>query len=235
MDKTNEISETFANATFDVSVPKILQKNDSVSFSNESSEKLDTASSSNLIPINVTIKDKKITDNLSSNETLVDSVQIQKSSTTETSDNENVKSCEEKIIPMIEYSKNVATKNEIDSNLNHSVLVTTAHSEVYQNQEVFKNRKSKAELKSVNNVKNTKQIDPMNSGKTVYFDEIILDGKKEKMKTSHESELLLGELPPLQSTNNTVFGDLPPLNGNKTNINDFKELIDIGKYFLFKI
>nr|XP_012232051.1 PREDICTED: FGFR1 oncogene partner-like isoform X3 [Linepithema humile] len=63
-DETDETSTHFANATFEVSVPKIIHT-ESVSSSNDndSSEKLDTTSEqSPKVPINVTITDKKCKD-----------------------------------------------------------------------------------------------------------------------------------------------------------------------------
>lgn len=91
------------------------------------------------------------------------------------------------------------------------------------------------ELQNTNNAQNRRKIDMENNfGKTVYFEEIIVDGKKEKVGDIRKNESsLLGDLPPLAPKSNSIFSDLPPLNGKKTNINDLKELMDIGLSMLY--
>lgn len=67
--------------------------------------------------------------------------------------------------------------------------------------------------------------------KSVYFDEIIIDGRIEKVDVLlNKSDSLLGELPPLITQTNSIFSDLPPLNCKKTNISDLKQLMQIGEY-----
>ncbi|XP_053597257.1 CAR1 transcription factor isoform X2 [Microplitis demolitor] len=85
-------------------------------------------------------------------------------------------------------------------------------------------------LQNTNNAQNLRKVDVDNNsiGKTVYFEEIIVDGKLEKVGAAKKNESLLGDLPPLVPKTNSIFSDLPPLNGKKTNINDLKELMDIG-------
>ncbi|XP_057338062.1 bromodomain-containing protein DDB_G0270170-like isoform X2 [Microplitis mediator] len=89
---------------------------------------------------------------------------------------------------------------------------------------------SSVALQNTNNAQNLRKVDVDNNsiGKTVYFEEIIVDGKLEKVGAAKKNESLLGDLPPLVPKTNSIFSDLPPLNGKKTNINDLKELMDIG-------
>ncbi|XP_012285692.1 uncharacterized protein LOC105702592 [Orussus abietinus] len=103
--------------------------------------------------------------------------------------------------------------------------------QINQNEDASKqNIVNSMELQNVNmNVQNIKQISVENNmGKRVFFDEIIIDGKKEKVDAICKTESLLGELPSLAPKTNSIFSDLPPLNTKKTNINDLKELMDLA-------
>ena len=124
------------------------------------------------------------------------------------------------------------SRKEVETNMhiiqNNSV---TNQVEQHQNQEISKNKINLTEFQNINNTKNRKQSDTVNKvGKTIYYDQIIVDGVKEKVTETENSQLLLGELPPLLSSNNSVFSDLPPLNGKKADMSGLKELMDIGKH-----
>lgn len=99
-----------------------------------------------------------------------------------------------------------------------------------QNEDINKqNNINSLELQIVNNVQNKKPVNTGNSfGKTVYFEEIIVDGKRENINDIHNNETFLQDLPPLDKKSHSILSNLPPLNGKKTNINDLKELMDIG-------
>lgn len=104
----------------------------------------------------------------------------------------------------------------------------TTKTDTLQNKESNKNKKTLTEVQSTNE-KNKKQTQLLNnSGKTVYFDEIVVDGVKDKITDTKKNDLLLGNLPPLLPTNNSVLSDLPPFNDKKANMNDLKQLMDIG-------
>lgn len=157
------------------------------------------------------------------------------SNKTNSSNSEKVQSNE--ISNTLSLEKKIPSENNVDQsnnetkdvsvNSNHDKVLTN-QSKINKNQEVGKNKKSLTEYQAVNNIKNMKTIEPMNIGKKVYFDEIIVGGMKEKVTETKNDEFFLGELPPLSTTNNSIFGDLPPLNGKKANMNDLKELMDIG-------
>lgn len=122
---------------------------------------------------------------------------------------------------LIKFDESNIVESELDSNEDESkskvtAAVTTAVSSV--------------ELQNTNNAQNLRKVDVDNNSfsKTVYFEEIIVDGKLEKVGATKKNESLLGDLPPLVPKTNSIFSDLPPLNGKKTNINDLKELMDIG-------
>lgn len=73
-------------------------------------------------------------------------------------------------------------------------------------------------------------------GKTMFFDEIIVDGKKERIENAHKHEPMFDQLPPLKAPkSNSIFGNLPPLNGKKeANINDVKQIMERGKRMNYK-
>ncbi|CAK9814812.1 Centrosomal protein 43 [Anthophora quadrimaculata] len=99
-----------------------------------------------------------------------------------------------------------------------------------QNEDISKqNNINSFELQIANNVQNKRPVNSGNSfGKTVYFEEIIVDGRRENINDVHNTETFLQDLPSLDKKSHSILSDLPPLNGKKTNINDLKELMDIG-------
>lgn len=99
-----------------------------------------------------------------------------------------------------------------------------------QNEDISKqNNINSLELQIVNNIQNRKPVNTGNSfGKTVYFEEIIVDGKRENINDIRNTDTFLQDLPSLDKKSHSILSDLPPLNGKKTNINDLKELMDIG-------
>ncbi|NP_001130003.1 Fgfr1 oncogene partner [Nasonia vitripennis] len=229
LSNTSGAAENVGNATFDISVPKMLHKDEQESISIDTSEKLESLSNSNVqVPINVTITDKK-QNQYSINNKKPNSLDMSDSNSNE-SNNKNLQNINDKSITL-ETATDQSNKvlSETDINVNHSKLISS-QPEIQKNPETNKSKKSMMEFQAVKNVKNTKQIDPMNNvGKTVFFDQMIVDGKQEKITEPKNDKTLLGELPPLSSTNNSIFGDLPPLNGKKANINDLKELMDIAQ------
>lgn len=98
-----------------------------------------------------------------------------------------------------------------------------------QNDDVTKqNNINSLELSIENNIQNKKPVNASNFGKTIYFDEIIVSGERKNVNAMSNTESFLGDLPAINQKANSIFGDLPPLNGKKANINDLKELMNIG-------
>ncbi|XP_044599265.1 probable serine/threonine-protein kinase DDB_G0276461 isoform X1 [Cotesia glomerata] len=122
---------------------------------------------------------------------------------------------------LIKFDESNVVESELDSNEESKSKITAA---------VTTTAVSSVELQNTNNAQNLRKVDVDNNSfsKTVYFEEIIVDGKLEKVGATKKNESLLGDLPPLVPKTNSIFSDLPPLNGKKTNINDLKELMDIG-------
>ncbi|KAG7200924.1 hypothetical protein KM043_003285 [Ampulex compressa] len=98
-----------------------------------------------------------------------------------------------------------------------------------QNESMSKqNSINSLELQIANNVQNKKPVNTSSSfARTVYFEKIIVDGKKENVNTIHKADPFLQDLPPIDRKPNSIFGDLPPLNGKKSNIGDIKELMNM--------
>ncbi|XP_043492089.1 centrosomal protein 43-like [Polistes fuscatus] len=250
--KTNETSTNFANATFEVPVPKILHT-ESLSNDNDSSEKLGSFSEqSTSIPINVTITDKKKTMQTLHNDLLGESHDKEQNSlreniivfdnVTDKDDGINDKGNN------IHSDKSPIKRNDTYEVINHTLKETATIapgqtdmfnkegpfitfdesivSEMQQNQNVDvtkQNSINNKELHIMNNVQNKKEINiECNFGKAIYFEEIIVDEKRDNVGTVHKAE----SSSPLDKSG-SIF-DLPPLNGKKTNINDIKELMDVG-------
>ncbi|XP_015117663.1 FGFR1 oncogene partner [Diachasma alloeum] len=251
--RLNKTTDTSAlnNATFEVIVPNIIHK-DSVSFSNDndSSEKGESVSDmSQDMPINVTITDKKVNnsetniDKTSSNAMIdTSSCELRNESRESTSltkindktgnnnldDTENNQNADACPINETKDTSNSLNKSE------HFIKFddTIGDSGGIRNEEISKTKVRKdVELQNTNNAQNRRKIDGENNfSKTVFFDEIIADGKREKVGSGggRKGESLLGDLPPIGARGNSIFSDLPPLNGKKTNINDLKEIMDMG-------
>lgn len=236
-------SNNVCNKTFDDIVPKMIHK-DSVSLSNDndSSEKIESVSESGLkIPINVTISDKK---KANGNQTTFNNVLIDTSSCElqkNNSSRKNDKNSDSEVADGNKEnndSRSLRYPNSGDDSDRHSLnktepLIKFDESIVVDEGKPNRNENSvlnNTDLHNANNVQNKKiNTDNKTIGKTVYFDEIISDGKKEKVSGNHKSEAsLLGELPPLATKTNSIFGDLPSLNTKKADINELKELMDIG-------
>jgi len=238
------------NTTFEVSVPKIIH-NESVSSSsndNDFSEKLESISEQNpKVSINVTITDKKCKDPPIVTDVIADCDKHQSSLRENTTENDGIEGNRNNNVI---FDKNTASPydvctndvaQETDSNvifnqtspLNKSESLIKFDDSIVidmranQNKDVTKqNSINSLELSIENNVQNKKSVNvESNFGKTVYFDEIIVDGEQ---KNVSEIEPFLEDLPAINQKANSIFGDLPPLNGKKANINDLKELMDIG-------
>ncbi|KAK0094916.1 hypothetical protein PV326_009635 [Microctonus aethiopoides] len=258
LSKLSETSTNFNNATFEVSVPKIVHKDStSLSNDNDSSDKAESVSDINQeVPINVTITDKKLSDN-STNNLLNDNsnYDLRNRSLCVNSSFENTSEPDK----IDEMGNNNLHINSVNSTIANQIIAATSPEnetdnpskllnktdhlikfdesvEVNNEEQITLNEnasKSKiinsVELQNTNNAQNRRIVDVENNfGSTVYFDEIIADGKKEKIVGTRKTESLLGELPPLGPKSNAFFSDLPPLNGKKTNINDLKALMEIG-------
>ncbi|XP_012263625.2 uncharacterized protein LOC105690423 [Athalia rosae] len=253
--KHHETSTNVCNKTYDEILPKMLHKEStSLSNDNDSSEKIESMSESVLkIPINVTITDKKKTSQ-SFNNVLIDtsSCELQKINTSrnhaeesdDISETHEVDVKENNDIHISDFSNNQDELNgETEINIQsekHSLNKTeplikfdeSIVEQVKPNQnedETKQNTLNNTDLHNANNVQNKKLTTDNKLGKTVYFDEIIIDGKTEKIGTNHKSESsLLGDLPPLPTKASSIFSDLPSLNTKKADINDLKELMDIA-------
>ncbi|KAL6447420.1 hypothetical protein ACFW04_001552 [Cataglyphis niger] len=199
-DETNEASMHFANATFEVSVPKIIHT-ESVSSSNDNdfSEKLENISEqSPKVPINVTITDKQCKDSPIDPDV------------TDTSDSDKRQSSLRENIMDIDGIEVIDTQaNQKDITKQNSI--------------------NSLELSIENNVQSKRPINARNNfGKTIYFDEIIVGGEHKIVSTMNEDKPFLESLPTINQKSNSIFSDLPPLNGKKANINDLKELMNIS-------
>lgn len=258
-----ESSTSFSNATFEVSVPKLLQSK-TLSLSNDNdndlSEKLDSLREQSLKPqINVTIKEKKSKDgctdkNLMEKSNCEEQTNPLRSSTISEYRKNNDDGIDCKGNNNIDFDKLPTSPNgtstatnrmiqetEIDTPNQTSLLNKTeplikfdesivTEVQTNQNEDITKqNNINSFEIQIANNVQNKKSANTGNSfGKTVYFEEIIVDGMKENINAIRNTESFLQDLPPLDQKTNSIFSDLPPLNGKKPNINDLKELMDIG-------
>lgn len=235
-----------------------IEHKESASFSNDndSSEKAESISDAcPEIPINVTITDKKKSPksypnsliDTSSCETQSKSLRdkgtcregVRESEVRDGTANNNVRTSRLSFSPnnqnitsnltsqetKVDNETNLVNKSEQLIKFDESI---TCETKTNQNEDAAPKQKNN-DLQITNNAQNIKRIDVENNfAKTVYFEEIIVDGSKQKVGAVQKSESLLGELPPLGPKSNSIFGDLPPLNGKKTNINDLKELMDIG-------
>lgn len=234
------------NATFEVSIPKLLKNSSSLECNDTNiSEKVETNSSQ--FPLNVTITDKKkseknsntVRGSLNSNisktecinalETLayneIDSEENCKLLTINSASEKNKTDASEKFL----HEGRLQKLDQINLTEEMKISKEPTLKEV---QTIQTDNTSKHETLSVieNNVQNRKKtlIDKPFE-KSVYFDEIIIDGRVEKVDVLlNKSDSLLGELPPLISQSNSIFSDLPPLNCKKTNISDLKQLMQIA-------
>lgn len=250
--ETDEASTNFANATFEVSVPKIIH-NESVSSSNDndSSEKLESISEqSPKVPINVTITDKKCKDPPTSDIVTNDTSDCDKQQSSlreNTTDTDGIESNRNNNVNFdktftatsagaaLEEYDTVATSNQTGPlnksesliKFDDSIVIDT---QTNQSKDVTKqNSINSLELNVGNNVQSKKPVNAgSNFGKTIYFDEIIVDGERKSVSTMNKAESFLEDLPAINQKAGSIFGDLPPLNGKKANINDLKELMDIG-------
>lgn len=248
--KTNDMSTNFANTTFEVPVPKMLHT-ESLSNDNDSSEKVESISEqSTNIPINVTITDKKKNIQTLHNDLLDESHEKEKNSLRESIivfDNITDKDAINGKGNNMHFDKSPIKKSdtyEINHTMKETAPVTSDQIDMFnkegplikldesivsemqqnQNMDVTKqNSINNKELHIMNNVQNKKQINiECNFGKAIYFEEIIVDEKRDNVGTVHKAE----SSSPLDKSG-SIF-DLPPLNGKKTNINDIKELMDVG-------
>ncbi|XP_014472120.1 PREDICTED: uncharacterized protein LOC106743097 [Dinoponera quadriceps] len=255
---TDEASTNFANATFEVSVPKVIH-NESVSSSNDndSSEKLESNSEqSPKVPINVTITDKKCKEAGGHVATDTSDRDKQRSSLRENAPADNndggiasnrnnnvnfdkTSTCAPttaSVAASPRENDTIATSNQTGPlnksesliKFDDSIVIDT---QTNQSEDITKqNSINSLELSIGNNVQNKKPLVNAggNFGKTIYFDEIIVDGERRNVSTMNKAESFLEDLPAINQKAGSIFGDLPPLNGKKANINDLKELMDIG-------
>ncbi|XP_031827536.1 uncharacterized protein LOC116424794 [Nomia melanderi] len=257
--KTDENATNIANATFEISIPKVLHKETTSLSNNNISSKLESVSQqSPKLPINVTIKDNKSKE-ISFDDISVDqsncekqSDSLRKNSISESSQKDNgidSKGNNNMHFDTLSVSPNGTTtvmnhmteETEINTTIQTNLLNKTeplikfdesivTELQTNQTEDINKqNNINSLELQMTNNVQNKKSVNTGNSfGKTVYFEEIIVDGKRENINTIHNTESFLQDLPSLDKKSQSILSDLPPLNGKKTNINDLKELMDIG-------
>ena len=252
MDKTAETPTHLNNATFEIKIPKVLQKNSTAWNYTDISENAESFSeSTSQIPFNVTItgnnksEESRTTLENSPNSKSNVSNPESTSKTKDLSTNNEVNSkenCELKHKPrsLNQNERTGAPKGSVENNrkmlekMNISTFTETSQNVESAKVEQAIQTENTSKEKSVaveNNVQNKNKIETGQPFETsVYFDEIIVDGKAEKVDTlRNRAESLLGELPPLISRSNSTFSDLPPLNCKKTNINDLKELMEIGE------
>ncbi|XP_076686607.1 uncharacterized protein LOC143378630 isoform X1 [Andrena cerasifolii] len=260
LNKTDETVTNIANATFEISIPKVLHNETaSLSNDNDSSDKLESVSQeSSKHPINMTITDKE-NKGMSLDDISIDGSNceqrndsLRKSTTSEsTGKNDGIdsKGNNNMHFDTLSTSPNGTTtvmnhmtkETEIDTPIQTNLLNKTeplikfdesivTEAQTDQNEDISKqNNINSLELQIANNVQNKKAVTTGNSfGKTVYFEEIIVDGKRENINAIHNTESFLQDLPSLDKKSHSILSDLPPLNGKKTNINDLKELMDIG-------
>ncbi|XP_024873958.1 FGFR1 oncogene partner-like isoform X2 [Temnothorax curvispinosus] len=259
-DETDEATTNFANATFEVSVPKIIHT-ESVSSSNDndSSEKLESISEqSPKVPINVTITDKKCkdpprgADDVVTDTSAYDKHQSSLRESTMDTDgiegnrNNNVTFDKSTATPhgTCTATNDVAAQETDDSTVTSNQMSPLNKSEslikfddsividtqANQNEDISKqNSINSLDLSIENNVQSKKPVNAgSNFGKTIYFDEIIVGGERKNVSTMNKAEPFLEGLPTINQKATSIFSDLPPLNGKKANINDLKELMDIG-------
>ncbi|KAL6447421.1 hypothetical protein ACFW04_001552 [Cataglyphis niger] len=254
-DETNEASMHFANATFEVSVPKIIHT-ESVSSSNDNdfSEKLENISEqSPKVPINVTITDKQckdspidpdVTDTSDSDkrqsslrENIMDIDGIEGNKNNNVHFDKNTTSLHNACTTandMAQETDNIITSNRINPFNKSESLIKFDDSIVIDTQANQKditkqNSINSLELSIENNVQSKRPINARNNfGKTIYFDEIIVGGEHKIVSTMNEDKPFLESLPTINQKSNSIFSDLPPLNGKKANINDLKELMNIS-------
>ncbi|XP_032666454.1 uncharacterized protein LOC116841970 [Odontomachus brunneus] len=255
-DETDETSTNFVNTTFEVSVPKIIH-NESVSSSNDndSSEKLESVSEqSPKVPINVTITDKKCKDPATSDvvTNMSDCDKQQSALRENATDNDGIESNRNNNVNFDKTSTCTTTTTNVAARENDTTVTTSNQTsplnkseslikfddsividtQTNQKKDITKqNSINSLELSLGNNV-HTQHKKPVNAGgnfgKTIFFDEIIVDGERKNVSTMHKAESFLEDLPAINQKAGSIFGDLPPLNGKKANINDLKELMDIG-------
>ncbi|XP_072756163.1 uncharacterized protein [Anoplolepis gracilipes] len=251
-DETDDASTHFANTTFEVSVPKIIH-NESVSSSNDNdfSEKLESISEqSPKVPINVTITDKKCKDPPTDVDVVTDtSDKLQSSLRENTTDIDGIEGNRNNNInfdksttshgectttnDMAQETDNIVTSNRINPFSKSESLIKFDDSIVIDTQANQKditkqNSINSLELSIENNVQSKRPINAgSNFGKTIYFDEIIVGGERKIVSTMNEAKPFLESLPTINQKANSIFSDLPPLNGKKANINDLKELMNI--------
>ncbi|XP_018356593.1 PREDICTED: FGFR1 oncogene partner-like isoform X1 [Trachymyrmex septentrionalis] len=250
-DVTNEDSTNFANATFEVSVPKIFH-NESVS-SNEILESISEQSPK--VPINVTITDKKSKDTPTGADVVTDTSDYDKHQSSLRESTMDTDRIEGNRNNNVNFDKNTSNPHdtctatnyvaqETDSTVTSNQMSPLSKSESLikfddsividtqenQNKDVTKqNSINSLELSIENNVQSKKSVNAgSNFGKTIYFDEIIVGGERKNVSTMNKTEPFLEGLPTINQKANSIFSDLPPLNGKKANINDLKELMDIG-------
>ncbi|CAK9807279.1 Centrosomal protein 43 [Anthophora plagiata] len=259
LSETDENTTKIANATFEISIPKVLSNETaSLSNDNDTSDKLESISQqSQKLPINVTITDKK-TKETSTHVSMVDSNceknELRNSTTFEYNekndgiDSKGNNNMNFNILPVNPNGTSTVmnrtikeTDCEIDATIQTSLLNKSkplikfdesivTEMQANQNEDISKqNNINSFELQIANNVQNKRPVNTGNSfGKTVYFEEIIVDGRRENINDIHNTETFLQDLPSLDKKSHSILSDLPPLNGKKTNINDLKELMDIG-------
>ncbi|XP_034942641.1 putative uncharacterized protein DDB_G0293878 [Chelonus insularis] len=248
--KSNEETGNINNTTFDVSVPKVFEKNSLVLNDNDMSEKDNSISDfSQEIPINVTITDKKSSENLNNVLKNTSKFETQNKSLRENTEknNEPDQLVEETSNNNSHVSFTVNNQTVTENCPNHKSnnndglkmldsdkqLLKFEESVIIESDRNLHEEKSKllncVELQNTNNTQKNHKIDVENSfGKTVYFEELIVDGKSEKVGNTKQSDQLLENLPPFVSKTHSIFNNLPSLNGKKNDINNLKELMDIG-------
>lgn len=245
----------FANATFEVSVPKIIHT-ESMSSSNDNdfSEKLENISEqSPKVPINVTITDKQCKDSpidpdvtdtsdydkrqSSLRENIMDIDGIEGNKNNNVHFDKNTTSLHGACTTANDMAKetdNIIISNRINPFNKSESLIKFDDSIVIDTQTNQKditkqNSINSLELSIENNVQSKRPINARNNfGKTIYFDEIIVGGEHKIVSTMNEAKPFLESLPTINQKSNSIFSDLPPLNGKKANINDLKELMNIG-------
>ncbi|KAJ8668833.1 hypothetical protein QAD02_000097 [Eretmocerus hayati] len=236
LDRTNDTSVNPANATFDVSVPKILQK-DCSTVSTDTSDKLDSNSKSDLpLPINVTINKKHDIENAADENCNKSENDLHQSLPSRHENHKN-------FIGDLSKERSVVLENDTALNndnshdmkvVNQATFNKSSNKSITIQQKGHKNQsdqtsKSHNRTSESHNEKIEKPVEPYSQkGKTIYFDEIVIDGLTGKIDDKQQTSVL-GELPSLSRTINSSVSDLPPLNGEKANINDLKELMDLAQ------
>ncbi|KAM0731605.1 Centrosomal protein 43 [Formica fusca] len=253
--ETDETSMHFANATFEVSVPKIIH-NESVSSSNDNdfSEKLESISDqSPKVPINVTITDKQCKDSPIAADVVTDTSDCDKHQSSLRENTMDIDGIEGNRNNNVSFDKSTASLHGACTTTNDMVqetdIVTSNRINPFNKSESLikfddsividtqanqkditkQNSINSLELSIENNVQSKRPINARNNfDKTIYFDEIIVGGEHKIVSTMNEAKPFLESLPTINQKSNSIFSDLPPLNGKKANINDLKELMNIG-------